>query len=416
MSRPRILFIAPACPSPAGNGLAIRANLFLTAYAQVADIDLAVVPVAGPALIDPRTAALCRRSTIIEVDGVDSHFALVQAVADNPARLAAFARYGAPAVTAFLTRGVVDRLAAFAARESYALVHVSRTYMGDLAAPWRGVAGTRTVIDCDEVDSEVLTGIARLERQAGYAEAAAWARIDARHLDRHARGVLPGFDLCFAASQPEAAELAAMRTGRDVHVLANPAPSGRAIRLPPARGERVILLVGTMNYGPNVEGAVWFARQILPWIQRRARTGVRLVIAGHRPAARVRRLGALRGVTVAGTVPDLRPLYGIADIVVAPLRAGGGTRIKILEAARMGRACVSTRVGARGLDVRHGRDIWLADDRVDFGRACLRLLRHPELAGRLASNAARTLLPLHNPARLRNRILRSTGLGGGHEA
>lgn len=412
MSLPRILFIAPTCPSPAGNGLAMRAHLFLTAYAQVADIDLAVVPMAGPSRIDPGTAALCRRSTIIEIDGVNSHFALVQAVADPQARLAAFARYGSPALAAFLTPGVVGRLAAFAKDETYALVHVSRTYMADLAAPWRDVTGTRTVIDCDEADSEVLAGIARLERQAGHPEAAAWTQIDGEHFHRHARRVLPGCDLCFAASLSEASTLATMRPGRDVHVLPNPAPAGRTTRVPPARREHVILLVGTMNYVPNVDGAVWFARRILPWIQRREDRGVRLVIAGHRPGARVRRLGALRGVTVAGSVRDLRSLYGMADIVVAPLRAGGGTRIKILEAARMGRACVSTRIGASGLDVRHGRDILLADDRVGFGRACLTLLRHPRLAKRLASNAARTLLPTHDAPRLRNQILRCVGLGG----
>lgn len=404
MTRPRVLFIAPASPAPDGNGLAMRGHLFLEAYAQAADVDLAVIPVAGGAAIDPRAAALCRRSEVIALSGQDTHFSLVQALSDPQGRLSAFERYGKPAVTAFLTREVRDALAAFA-EGPYDLVHVFRTYLADLA--W-GLGG-RIFVDCDEMDSDVLAAIAGLEQAAGRGEAAQWTRIDARHYLEQERALLPRADLCFAASAGEARKLARLRADGAVTPIANPAPPERAAPKRIARRNPLILLVGTMNYAPNVAGAVWFAKQVLPRLRHLCGPRTRLVIAGRRPSAAVRRLAQQPGVRVAASVPDLRPFYRRADLVVAPLRAGGGTRIKLLEAVGMRRPIVSTRIGAEGLGLRHGRDLLLADDAPAFARACSLLIRHPDMARRFVANAAR-VLAVHEPRLLQRRILEAAGL------
>ncbi|MCZ8314317.1 glycosyltransferase [Phreatobacter sp.] len=411
MSGKSLLFIAPASPAPDGNGLAMRAHMFLTAYAAAADVDLAVVPVAGAAAIDPRAGRLCRRAAIIGLDGVDSHFALVRAVADDDARLAAFARYGAPSITAPLTAGLRARLAAFAGGQAYDLVHVSRTYLGGLADPWVK-AGARLILDCDEADGDVLRAIARLERRGGSGAAAAWTMLDAGHHDGLALRVLPRFGRRFASSHGEARRLTEL-TGAEVTTVSNPAPRLAPLPAAPPRPDPLILLVGTMNYAPNVDGAIWFARTVLPRIRRGGASKAKLLIVGRRPADPVLRLRHQCGVEVVGSAPDLRRYYRRAALVVAPLRAGGGTRIKLLEAAVLRRPVVATAIGAEGLGLRHGRDLMLANDADGFARACLVLLRQPQLAQRLTRNAAAFLQSRHDSRIIGGIIRSSVGLGGG---
>ncbi len=121
---------------------------------------------------------------------------------------------------------------------------------------------------------------------------------------------------------------------------------------------RTIVFVGAMDYFPNSDAAVHFARQI--WPQVRERLGdVRLIIAGANPGPGVTALRELPGIEVTGTVPDLRPYYHNALAAVVPLRTGGGTRLKILEAMAAGVPVISTPLGAEGLQVTDGANVLL---------------------------------------------------------
>ncbi|QCK87805.1 glycosyltransferase [Phreatobacter aquaticus] len=409
MTRPRLLFLAPTSPSPDGNGLAMRIFLFLSAYAGAFDVDLAVVPVGGAPRVDPRAAGLCRRSTLVELSSVDSHFSLIASLRQPADRLAAFAGYANPSMIAPLTVAVRDAVKAFAGSERYDLIHVSRTYLAGLADLPLAGGPVPIVVDCDEAESAVHRALARLQRRSGKHHAAQWSMAEAVQFDKQARRDLPSASLCFAASAREATRLGAFLPGVPVETVGNPAPAPAAMTGRPHarhRGrERVIVAVGTMSYLPNSEGIIWFARQILPRIQARSRQPVRLVIVGMSPPDAVRRLAALSGVTVTGTVPDVAPYYRDADLVVAPLRAGGGTRIKLLEAAGHGRPAVSTRIGAEGLGLRHGRDLLIADTPQDFASACLAVLDRPDLARRLVVNARQAVRRDHDARLLRTRIL-----------
>ncbi len=142
---------------------------------------------------------------------------------------------------------------------------------------------------------------------------------------------------------------------------------------PPVPGN--LLFVGAMHYQPNAAAAEYFVRDILPLV-RRDNPEARLHIVGDSPPAGVRAL-ASDAVVVHGFVPDVRPFYREAAVVVAPLLVGGGTRLKLLEAAACGKAVVSTTLGAEGLDFTSGRDILLADTPVTFAAAVSKLLREP---------------------------------------
>ena len=132
-----------------------------------------------------------------------------------------------------------------------------------------------------------------------------------------------------------------------------------------------LVFVGHYGYQPNSDAAEYFCGDVLPRIRSRLTHVTFLAVGRDAPAE----LGFYPGVQVIGTVPDVRRYLGQASVVVVPMRAGGGTRIKVLEAMAMGKAVVSTTLGAEGLDVEHGKHLLLADDATDFAQAVVDLVR-----------------------------------------
>ena len=147
-----------------------------------------------------------------------------------------------------------------------------------------------------------------------------------------------------------------------------------------------LVFVGSMDYLPNIDGVSWFLREILPLI-RRARPEVSVAIAGRGPSSEIQSLAAAAGVTVTGTVPDVRPYLWGSHLSIVPLRIGGGTRLKVYEAMGARSPIVSTTIGAEGLAIHPPHDICLADTAETFSAQVLALLDQPEKRARLAAAA-----------------------------
>ncbi|HEY6420682.1 MAG TPA: glycosyltransferase [Candidatus Binataceae bacterium] len=138
---------------------------------------------------------------------------------------------------------------------------------------------------------------------------------------------------------------------------------------------KTLVYVGAMDWAPNQDAVGFFVSDIFPQV-RQAIPDARFLIAGRNPpAAFERRFAGMDGVQVTGSVEDLRPTLANAAVSVVPLRSGSGTRIKILEAAAMGKAIVSTSLGAEGLDYENGGEIVIADDPDTFASLVVSLLR-----------------------------------------
>jgi polysaccharide biosynthesis protein PslH len=135
-----------------------------------------------------------------------------------------------------------------------------------------------------------------------------------------------------------------------------------------------LVFTGSMDWLPNEDGMVYFCREILPRI-RQSEPEATLSIIGRSPTPAVRRLAEEHNVEVTGRVDDVRPHVARGTVYVVPLRIGGGTRLKIFEAMAMGKAVVSTTVGAEGLPVTPGRDIVIADDPASFAQSVVHLMR-----------------------------------------
>jgi len=158
---------------------------------------------------------------------------------------------------------------------------------------------------------------------------------------------------------------------------------------PQPESPTTLLFFGAIDYYPNTDGLLFFTREIFPLLEARV-PRVRLSIVGRRPPESIVSLRSAR-VEVTGAVDDVRPHIERAAVVIVPLRLGGGTRLKILEAMAMGKAIVSTSVGAAGLDVVPERDLLIADTPEAFAHQVSRLLDDPALARRLG-RAARQLV------------------------
>jgi sugar transferase (PEP-CTERM/EpsH1 system associated) len=157
---------------------------------------------------------------------------------------------------------------------------------------------------------------------------------------------------------------------------------------PPGRTHMVF--TGSMDWLPNEDGMVYFCREILPRI-RQHEPDATLSIIGRSPTPAVRRLAEAHNVEVTGRVDDVRPHVAKGAVYVVPLRIGGGTRLKIFEAMAMGKAVVSTTVGAEGLPVTSGRDVAIADDPAQFADAVVTLMRDAK-ARQSIETAARHLV------------------------
>jgi len=373
-ARPRVLFVAPMLPARSRNGLAMRLGVFLEAFAVFADVDLVVIPVAGgPIEPTPFLESFGARLRVHHFPPeTDTHFALLARLADPQGRLDAFRHYGKPSLARGLSTSVIGAIAQLASGHRYDLVHVARAYMIPAVAGLEH--GMPCTLDLDEDDLASFASRAAAARRDGDPFLAAWLDQEGRACDALLAAELPRFSRIFAASRRDGAGL--MRRHPDATIETVP----NAIDIPRRRARsddgRTALFVGAFGYPPNVDALLWFARCAMPRLQ--ARIGrVRLLVAGADPPAAVRSLGRRPNIRVVGALDDLAPLYRATSIAVAPMRSGGGTRIKILEAASFAVPVVADAQSAAPLFGRTRPWGWSASSDADFADICARALRQP---------------------------------------
>jgi glycosyltransferase involved in cell wall biosynthesis len=169
------------------------------------------------------------------------------------------------------------------------------------------------------------------------------------------------------------------------------APGGvdcEAIKPLPPRPGKEILFVGSLQYLPNVDGVQFLVNEVMPEILKRCPDAV-LHVVGQRPDERTTRLHHPPSIHIVGEVENLEPHYRTCQVCIVPLRSGGGTRLKILEAMAYGRPVVSTAIGAEGIDVQHGENILIADTPAELADAIATLLNAPDKALRIAQEGRR---------------------------
>lgn len=319
--------------------------------------------------------------------------------------------HAAPSEWACAAPGLVREAASAFAAIQFDRLHLFRFYMEPFATPYRAASPeARVQVDLDEVESLTRFRLAELHELNDERRPARNWRRDARAYERAEAASLPRYDRLFVSSSVEKERLESKLPGLPVHVAPNIVDVAPPARLPqPETGPFVFLFVGGLAYYPNSDAVTWFAEHVLP-VLRRQTDDVRFDVVGTRASrADIARWKKIPGLRYWGPVTDLGAHYATAGAAVVPLRAGGGTRIKILEAFAHRLPVISTAVGAEGIEAADGEHLLIADDPGEFTAACERLRSSPVLAGSLAANALGLQRRGYAPPALR-RVLRENGV------
>ena len=362
MSRPNLLFVTPSLPSPLGTGTMLRAAVTLEALSKRFQVHVLNLNVWSWGSGMPSF--------------VESHAA---SYAVPPA--------GGDVETSTLLQEYFPGVE-FAAIHTFKLV-MARVTVGMLA----GRSGPRPylVLDLDDDECARSSGMLALMERDDDLPTLKRARADHAQLRMLERMMAPRFNAVCLAGIDDCPVLGARYPTVAVHHLPNAIAlagnSGGHAASPARDAVAKLLFVGALYYAPNADGICYFVEQVLPLLQEMLDIPISLRAVGADPLRRVTALAHTRGVTIHPNVPSVVPFYEAADLCIVPLRAGSGTRIKILEAFSLRRPVVSTRLGAEGLDLVDGEHLLLADEPEEMARACVRLLTDRELRDRMVDSA-----------------------------
>jgi glycosyltransferase involved in cell wall biosynthesis len=248
----------------------------------------------------------------------------------------------------------------------------------------------RKVFDCHNAEWVLQRRTFALDAARGRLPGAAYSFAQWQKLRRYERQACQQADAVIAVSDEDRQALLDLDPGLCVDIIPNGVDAGffAPAEMPPR--DHAFLFTGTLDFRPNIDAVHWLASDIWPRIRRNLPDAT-LTLAGRAPVASIRRLHGCDGITVAPSPPDIRPYFAQAAVYLVPVRAGGGSRYKLLQAMSMRMGIVSTRLGAEGIDVVDGGQVRLADEPGEFARAAVELVRDAGQRCRLGT-AARELV------------------------
>jgi len=402
--KPRLLFISPVCPSPDGPGLAMRPYYQIVRLSRMYAIHLLV---AGPAPAMP-----------VDGDPVKKYCENMDYVCIyrfSGWRLSLWHRYHTlrDRFMCFITGGALrfvpdagdgrflrhDKNLARIAKMQFDRVHVFRLYLSPVADALKEYGlNSFYSLDMDDIESETRTSISRLYASNGDAVQATRLRREAEIYSNMETEIIPGYDLIYTCSSRDRDMLQKRFPGKEITVLPNVVPVARAAGKHRANTIFTMLFVGTLGYHPNTDALLFFADRILPALREKSTRPWQLRVVGALPENKwSKQLSNIPEIKFAGWVKDLRREYEMADLVVTPIRGGGGTRIKILEAFACGVPVVSTVKGAEGLEAENGVHLLIEEDPERFAEACIRLMTDRRFAEQMSKQASILAAMKYNP-------------------
>ncbi len=222
--------------------------------------------------------------------------------------------------------------------------------------------------------------------------AAAYSLLQWQRLRAFERSVATTSHATLCVSAQDASALQALEPTLQPHVIPNGIDiaayqaAKNAQQNKPSGTPQTLVFTGKMDYRPNIEAVLWFATQVLPLVQQTF-PAVQFQIVGQKPSPRLDILRSNPNIIITGAVDDIRSYIMQADVYVAPLRVGGGTRFKLLEAMALECPIVTTRAGCEGFDLQHGENASIADSAAEFAASVCRLLANAELGAQLSQQA-----------------------------
>ena len=369
----KILVLAPYLPAPPDTGGRRRMHALLTRLERTNEVTLAAfVGAATPRHAIEETRRMCERLLVIPNPALGAPVAARRKM--QLRSIGSRWSYETASHRMPEMQRAIDRVAALT---QFDLTFVEFAQMAEYEFP----RATPVVLDAHNVEYDILH---RTYRSESGSVRKLYSYLEYVKLRREERRAWARMDACVFTSERDAAIARASLPEAHISVIPNGVDTHEFLPAGSERGED-ILFFGADFY-PNLDGLRFYADEVLPLV-RRERPSVRLVVVGSSARALADR--ARDGVVAIGPVDDVKPYIKAAAVVVAPLRIGGGTRLKILEAMATAKPVVATRIGAEGIDAVPGRDLLIADDPTQLARATCQVLADDLLAFRLGANARR---------------------------
>lgn len=368
----KILFLSPTVPFPLTDGGRIRVFNLLKQIAQKSDVTLLALETQPT---DAEGVAQLQQLGI-QVHLVPNAPTLPRlsfrtlANAFFKRQPITVARYDLPAYR--------QKFKDLIATDTFDLVHYEMFH----TAQFRTETDLPSVLSQQNVDSAIWQRLCD-ETTNPFYKFAYWTQQLA--FQRYERVLSPQFDAVTCTSDIDAAVFQRHCTEDVIEIIPNGVDVAHYQPDFSAEAPAHLIYIGSMDWYPNEDAVAFFADEVLPQIHAEV-PEVKFSIVGGNPSARVQKLAEREGVVVTGRVPEIKPYFAEATVFVVPLRIGSGTRLKILEALAMGKAIVSTSVGAEGLDLKDGEEIFIADEPKVFAEAVTRLLKDPSLRRRIGEN------------------------------
>lgn len=373
----RILFLTPQLPYPPRQGAALRNWGLISGLAARHEITVLSFHEPG-ASSPPRELPGVRQLETVELPRRTSRerlYGLLLTLQPDMALRLASEKY-------------VERLRKLLEEQHFDVAHVGGLEM----APYLDIltaARRRPLVVFDDLNCEYL-----LQKRAFITDlriparwpTALYSFVQWQRLRRYEAQVCSRADHVLAVSEVDADKLRRLVPGLKVTVVPNGVDTGAYAPTPAPADPATLVFTGTMDFRPNVDAVLWFAGKVLPRLQKEV-ADVHFLVVGQRPHRRLEGLRSHSVVTLTGWVEDTRPYIARATVYVAPLRIGGGTRLKLLEAMAMGKPVVATTLGAEGYPFTPGRELLLADTPADFASAIIMLLRSPHMRLKLGRSA-----------------------------
>ena len=385
MAKPQLLFLGQTLPYPPDSGTAIRSYHVLRLLARDFDVTaLCFYRRATTANLDGSVSALREIASAVEVFPIEQEYRRGRLLSDHARSVLTGRAYTAYAYDNAAFRSA---LLAHLQRETFALVHIDSL---DLGAYIPLISGVPIVAGHHNVESALLRR--RAENDANVPRRM-YVKLQARLMEREEKRWCPRAAVNLAVSDADAEDFRRLVPSARFEVI----PNGVDVEtFTPTTGvaQDGIVFVGGMSWFPNADALEFFEADILPLVRARD-PGVTVTWVG-RAKPDVIATHAERGVTLTGHVDDIRPYVARGACYVAPLRMGGGTRLKILDAWAMGKAVVSTTVGCEGLAAVDGQNILIRDEPAAFAAAVTMVLRDSGLRASLERNARTTAEQLYS--------------------
>jgi glycosyltransferase involved in cell wall biosynthesis len=390
-----ILFVATNLPVPPNNGQAIRSLSIIRALRSIGHA-LSFISFANnqrPEDLSP-LSSFCR-----SVDLLDREMPNLTQETDYFGRIASLLMLRSFAVERFRSATMRRMIQEKLDKQKYDLLLCDGIY-ALINIP---VTSIPIALNCHNIEHIILKRYAMLERNPVKKYYATFESLLVRRAERRSCRKVSAALVC---SEIDLKSLKMFRADLPVFLAPNVVDTDllSMVKSSVSNSDPVLLFQGGMDWYPNRDAVEYFARDILPHI-RSAYPRARFVVAGRNPPAQL--IGNFRYdplIEFTGTVQDMRPYLSAADLVIVPLRIGGGTRIKILEACAASKPVVSTTVGAEGLNLRPGKEVILADDPVQFASAVVELLGNPHRAEALAISAHAAVVESYSQRTLEEKL------------